>query len=66
LDIAERSKLPFAVIHDAAEMMWQGGLLEPIATGLSNEEGSSEVAPPESHRTAHAAAGRSVSGKDRK
>jgi len=66
LDITERSKLPFAVIHDAAEMLWHGGLLEPIATDLSNEEGSSVVAPSESHRTAHAAAGRSVSGEDRK
>jgi aminopeptidase-like protein len=31
LDIAERSGLPFAAIHDAAELLSENGLLEEIA-----------------------------------
>ena len=35
LDIAERSGLPFAAIHDAAELLCENGLLEEIAVRAS-------------------------------
>jgi len=35
LDIAERSGLPFATIHDAAELLCENGLLEEIAVRAS-------------------------------
>jgi aminopeptidase-like protein len=31
LDIAERSGLPFSIIHDAAELLQQSGLLSPVS-----------------------------------
>ena len=47
LDIAERSKLPFAAIQDAAEVLSQSGLLEAVDTklNLSADAASRELKP---------------------
>lgn len=37
LDIAERSGIPFAAIHEAAEVLQQGGLLTPVSEARNHE-----------------------------
>jgi aminopeptidase-like protein len=38
LDIAERSGLPFSVIHDAAELLHQNGLLSAVSEGATGKK----------------------------
>lgn len=53
LDIAERSQLPFPVIHDAAELLIQSGLLSAVSVDEEDTKNS-----PRSTSTADIAAGR--------
>jgi aminopeptidase-like protein len=43
LDIAELSRLPFSVINDAADLLSQNGMLEPLPRTPGNEEFAREV-----------------------
>jgi aminopeptidase-like protein len=43
LDIAERSRLPFPAIQEAANLLRENGLLEPVTGAMDREEVSAEV-----------------------
>jgi len=47
LDIAERSDLPFVAIRDAAELLFENGLLSVVAESSAREAKPNEVLPPD-------------------